>query len=99
MVNILTVDAAITTEHIGVTAPCYIVLTITHTITPPIARSIIPKIHVITLIERGSTKEIPFPRYQRAVAHLGLLTIIPPYDDGLGAGTVMTLSQTIVLDG
>ena len=35
-------------------------------------------------------------RYQRAVSHLGLLAVSPPYVDGLGTGSVITLSQAIL---
>ena len=35
-------------------------------------------------------------RYQRAVSHLGLLAVSPPYIDGLGTGSMITLSQAIL---
>ena len=37
-----------------------------------------------------------FNRYQRAVSHLGLLAVSPPYIDGLGTGSMITLSQAIL---
>ena len=50
---------------------------------------LVPLIHMVNT--HGSC-----PRYQRAVSHLGLLAVSPPYIDELGTGSMITLSQAIL---